>query len=114
MKPPRIIYLLFLLSWGALLVMCFSATTNFRTGEAKPVVFVVIAGLAVYFSYYMVKRARFDLKVTESAKTLDDVTMLNAGAVKQLCQIEAGRGIKLRIRLSCKDYSPEDSFPLRS
>ena len=112
MKPPRRIYLLCLAAWTGL-IFTIAARINGNYRRDNVVGTLVMLALCLYFSFFAVKRLRYDRLPTGKANKFMIEVGVQGGQVCQLHRIEGNRNVKLRLKLVCKHYESDESFPVQ-
>ena len=74
---------------------------------------VVVVGLTVYFSYFALRRIKYDSPISSQAKELCDDVELGEGATVRLCRIGGEHALKVNLLLRCKQYESDDRFSLQ-
>lgn len=111
MKPPPIVYALTAVAWTGLIL----SSIRFGGSQGAPGVagVAVMAALSLYFSFFAIKRFKYDRLQTGKATELTGDAEIAPGETLLLCQIEASRAVKLRLKLFCKRYEADESFPVQ-
>ena len=113
MKPPRIIYPLCVAGWAFAILSAIQFTTGRLSGAKGVIVVGGITGLAVYFSFFAIRRIRYDCVQTGKVIEFAGDAEIAQGETLQLCHIVASQAVKLRLKLFCKHYEADESFPVQ-
>ena len=113
--PPKIVYLLCGLAWLglALVVVVRLVAADVEITPRTMTTDVVVVGLTVYFSYFAVRRIKYDSPILSQALELRDDVELSEGATVQLCRIGGEHALKVNLLLRCEQYESDDSFSLQ-
>jgi hypothetical protein len=110
MKPPRMVYLMCALAWTGLALSVRELAMG-RLNTANGVLFTSVSAiLCLYFSFFTLRRLRYDKLRTGEVTKLTSDAEINSGGTLELCRIDAQRAVKFQLKLICKEYGADESF----
>src|SRR6266699_5589950 len=113
MKSPPIVYFLCALAWIGMIFLSLHFLSGKSSGVGTTLAIFVMFILSLYFSFFTVKRFRYDRIRTGKSRELVREVEMDPDATVKLFQIEGARPVRINLNLLCKRYESDEEFPLQ-